>query len=303
MSGSAARGGMPHELDLLLQENSVTAKYVTRRRCEPTERLKAMTATAAKTDTQTDGPLTPEQIARFHDEGFLIVRGLYTAEDMARIEVWTDEVEAWPETPGKHMMYFEKSLKDGSRVLNRLENFVPYHPGFNDLLRDGRMIGAVSQLLDERAVLFKDKINFKMPGGDGFKAHQDLQAGWERYASYFVSALVCIDEATVENGCLELAEIDSSFHLGNNWEPLSEEQTAGLNFRPAPTKPGDLVFFDSFTPHASAPNMTDRSRRLYYATYNKLSEGDHLAAYFADKYVSFPPDIERDPGKEYVFRV
>jgi hypothetical protein len=28
-----------------------------------------------------------------------------------------------------------------------------------------------------------------------------------------------------------------------------------------------------------------------------------MAQYYADKHKSFPPDIDRDPGKEYVFRV
>ena len=35
----------------------------------------------------------------------------------------------------------------------------------------------VGELFGEPAVLFKEKINFKMPGGAGFKAHQDQQAG------------------------------------------------------------------------------------------------------------------------------
>ena len=49
--------------------------------------------------------------------------------------------------------------------------------------------------------------------------------------------------------------------------------------------------------------MSDKIRRIYYATYNRLSEGDHLAQYCADKHQSYPPDIDRDPEKEYVFRV
>ena len=246
--------------------------------------------------------ISDAQIEQFRRASFVIVPGGFDAADAALIERWTTEISEWPEQSGRHWVYHEKSLKGGDRVLiNRIENMTPFHEGFAELAEVLRI--SVGQLLGEEVVLFKDKINFKMPGGDGFKPHQDLQAGWERYASYFVSALVCIDEATIENGCLELAEIDSSFHLGNNWEPLTEEQTAGLKFRPAPTKPGDLVFFDSFTPHGSAPNMTNRPRRLYYATYNKLSEGDHLAAYFADKHASFPPDIDRDPSRQYVFRV
>lgn len=33
-----------------------------------------------------------------------------------------------------------------------------------------------SQLFEEEAVLFKEKINFKLPGGCGFFAHQDTPA-------------------------------------------------------------------------------------------------------------------------------
>ena len=49
--------------------------------------------------------------------------------------------------------------------------------------------------------------------------------------------------------------------------------------------------------------MSDTTRRLYFATYNRRSAGDHLARYYADKRMAFPPDIEREPGKDYVFRV
>ena len=49
--------------------------------------------------------------------------------------------------------------------------------------------------------------------------------------------------------------------------------------------------------------MTDGKRRVLYVTYNAASAGDHREQYYADKRASFPPDIERDPKKEYVFRV
>ena len=35
----------------------------------------------------------------------------------------------------------------------------------------------------------------------------------------------------------------------------------------------------------------------------RASEGDHRARYFADKHRNFPPDVEREPGKVYVFKV
>lgn len=250
------------------------------------------------------GPLTQEQIRTFHDDGFLVARGMYSDREMQDIARWTSEIEAWPETPGRHMMYFEKSRLDGSRILNRMENFYPYHEGFHRLFDDDKMRGSVGQLFGEPAVLFKDKVNFKLPGGDGFKPHQDVQAGWDRYGSLHISVLLCIDEATVENGCLELVK---GFHdrgvVGSMWEPLTEEAMAGMKFEPYPTEPGDVVFFDSYAPHGSGPNLTSQRRRILYVTYGKQSDGDQRARYYADKRMSYPQDCEREAGKNYVFRV
>jgi len=76
-----------------------------------------------------------------------------------------------------------------------------------------------------------------------------------------------------------------------------------LGARPVPTRAGDAVFFDSYTPHASGPNLTAERRRVLYVTYNRRSAGDHRERYYADKRKSFPPDIERDPTRTYTFRV
>jgi len=246
--------------------------------------------------------LTKKHIDDFKRDGFVIVRGLYHGDELREIIAWTDEVAALPEVPGQYMMYFEKSRLDPSqRILSRMEDIEPYHRGFSRLFTADKMQGCVSQLFGEDAVLFKDKINFKMPGSDGFKAHQDVQAGWDRYASLHITALVSIDASTLENGCLELAPGQHKKGLiGESWKPLEEN---ALAYIPVPTAPGDAVFFDSYAPHRSEPNQTMSPRRVLYVTYNRRSEGDHRRRYYADKRKSYPPDCERTPGKEYVFRV
>ena len=91
--------------------------------------------------------------------------------------------------------------------------------------------------------------------------------------------------------------------IGEEWKPLTREQLAGYPLIPIPSEPGDVLFFDSYVPHASKMNETDRARRILYLTYNARSHGDHRARYFADKRANFPPDIERKPGTDYRFRV
>jgi ectoine hydroxylase-related dioxygenase (phytanoyl-CoA dioxygenase family) len=252
-----------------------------------------------------DAALTAGERADFARDGYVVVRDMLDSRAMARLEHWTQELQEAPETPGRHMVYGETSLLDGeTRLIQRIENFCPFHAGFDDVLNRGTLIEAASLLFGENAVMFKDKINFKMPGGDGFKPHQDQQAGWSRYAGLFITALVSIDDATPANGCLEIAPGQHQRGLiGPEWAPLTEEHMTGFTLTPLPTRAGDVVFFDSYAPHSSLPNLSGHQRRVLYVTYNRSSEGDHRERYFAEKRQNFPPDIEREPGKNYVFRV
>jgi 2-aminoethylphosphonate dioxygenase len=249
------------------------------------------------------GSLTAEQIRFFRDQGYVVVPKLFNADELSLITDWVEDVEGWPETAGKWMMYFEHAA-GSKRLLNRIENLLPYHSGFNALAVGDKMQGACGQLFGEPAKLFKDKINFKKPGGGGFESHQDVQAGWSKYADLHITALISIDKTTVENGCLEMA---GSHHdkglLGEEWTPLDDGALSHLTYEKIEAEPGDAVFFDSFAPHRSEPNRSQSARRVLYYTYNKASEGDHLSQYYSDKRKSYPPDIERDADKEYVYRV
>ena len=241
-------------------------------------------------------------LAAMDRDGYLIVHGFFDAAATRDLLAWTEQISAAPEVPGRHMVYYEDSLTDpGRRVVQRIENFCPFHPGFDRVVREGRLMAWTSALFRAPAVLFKEKINFKLPGASGFKAHQDQQAGWTKYAPVFITALVTLDPATIENGCLEMAPGRHREGLiGAEWDPLSED---GLGLVPVPTAPGDVIFFDSFAPHASKSNLTADPRRILYLTYNAAEYGDHRVQYFADKRAAFPPDVERTGDRAYVFRV
>jgi 2-aminoethylphosphonate dioxygenase len=238
-------------------------------------------------------------------QGWTLSPGFFSVSETAELVRFTEEVWKLPEVSGKQMIYREPSLLDPQgRVLQRIENFCPHHAGLDRMVRGARLQSAVEQLLGGPAVLFKDKINFKMPGGSGFEPHQDQQAGWSAYAPLFITALVSIDPTTAENGCLQISNCPRQTQLiGREWAPLTAEEMAGFDLTPVPTRSGDAVFFDSYVPHASGANLTREPRRVLYITYNRASDGDHRASYYAHKRASFPPDIERRPGVEYRFRV
>lgn len=249
--------------------------------------------------------LSDTELKNFHRDGFLVVRALYSPEEMREISCWIDEIASRPPEFGKQMAYYEDSLLEKEkRVLSRIEKFSEYHEGLKKIIYADKMLGRSSELIGDRAVLFKEKINFKLPGGGGFTPHQDIQPGWDEYAPYFLSVLITIDKSTVENGCLQLA---AGHHtrgmIGRKWKPLEGDELKGIDFVHYPMEPGDVAFFDCFVPHQSDPNPTAKPRRNLYLTYNRAKDGDHREKYFSDKRKSYPPDFEREPGKAYTFKV
>ncbi len=72
--------------------------------------------------------------------------------------------------------------------------------------------------------------------------------------------MLSIDGSTIQNGCLEIAAgLHKAGMISDEWRPLEAE---GLGLEPVPTAPGDVIFFDSFVPHASGPNRTKSPRRI-----------------------------------------
>lgn len=159
-------------------------------------------------------------------------------------------------------------------------------------------------LFGEPFVLFKDKCNLKGPGGGAFPAHQDIAAYDSFGPPYHVTAAVALDAATLENGCLEVAEdyLDLQatertlnatdygalpvfhFHKGGprNGDILDAVQDR-LRWRPVEMAAGDVLLFDSYLPHRSAPNRSAQARRVFFLTFNPARYGDHYAAYYRRK--------------------
>jgi len=42
---------------------------------------------------------------------------------------------------------------------------------------------------------------------------------------------------------------------------------------------------------------------VLYSTYNKAGEGSYRARYYADKRITLPPDIEKEEGKIYTYKI
>ena len=193
---------------------------------------------------------------------------------------------------------------DRSGNLRRLEQFTKKSSFFSEL--DERVRELLKDMTGSEYCLFKDKINFKPPGGEGFHAHYDgvfrfddggiMRDGWYEYSDTFLNVLIAIDDFTIENGALEVARIHKgSFEelLQNTKQDgspdLLDDVVAKCEFIPVLVKRGGVVIFSNLCPHQSAPNKSSSPRGSIYLTYNEKSDGDNYEQYFKDKKKSSNP--------------
>lgn len=246
-----------------------------------------------------DISLTNEQLARWQTDHYLVVRGGLTSAQTVSVAAWTDDMARWADIPMKWMRYYEAN--GTSQQLCRMENFLPYHDGMRNLICGGGTMSILDALMGEPACLFKEKINFKYPGGSGFTAHQDAPAFITFGQRYHITMLVAVDEQNAANGGLEMSSPVELYKTlpQDAGGALDPETEASLPWSPLSLQAGDMVFFDSYIPHRSGLNRSTTSRRALYVTYNRASEGDRRSAYFEHKRRVFPPPCERLPGVDY----
>lgn len=250
--------------------------------------------------------LDSTQIQSFKDKGFLVIRNLFDASFMMNILNEVNRLDALDPINNGPMKYYEPSqLNHDEMILIRIEKFLEESSLLKSVVYDETLIKIIAALLLQDPILLKEKINYKPYGSPPDYLHQDSQAGWDKFGTEFISALIAVEESNVDNACVEF---DVSGHYkdalaGPLWEPLNPDSLENLDLQPIETKSGDVVLFNSYVPHASDGNRSLDRRCNIYITYNKETDGDHRRQYFNEKRLSFPPNNERDPNKDYSFKV
>ncbi|OMJ81079.1 hypothetical protein SteCoe_18540 [Stentor coeruleus] len=245
--------------------------------------------------------LTEAQVKQYEEDGFLVIKNFLPAHIRDNLIGWANEMEKLPETPGKWMKYFETDKTTGKRLLCRVENFLPFYEDLRELSY-GMINDMSGELFREPSVIYKEKINFKFPHGNGFTAHQDQPAFVSFGLKTLLTVLLPIDPNTRESGGLDFAY---GLHKSKNIMPqnsdggIRTDLEARMNWFPIDAAAGDLVFFDSYSPHRSDVNFSTFTRRNLYLTYNPLSEGSYREKYYIMKREMFPQECERNPNRDY----
>lgn len=248
---------------------------------------------------------TPNLLKRqFNRDGYLVLKNVFSKKMSETIVSEANKLYNLPEVKGGYMKYFEKKTDTqtgtDTKILARMEYFINEEK-LSELKKivDNEVTPILEEVLESRVALFKDKINWKLPGGGAFKPHQDFEAWEDLPPKYYVTCAIFVDECTVENGCLEMvSEKHTEGVLENTNGCINKDVVDSMEWRPILGDSRDLVIFDAFVPHRSGPNLSNSPRRVYYFTYNLLKDGNYYEDYFTKKRAEFPPDIERDENTQ-----
>ena len=231
--------------------------------------------------------------------GYTIVKGIISEEKLEKLNV---EIERLMNGEVQGADYYKESGKD---IIRRIEKVSKVSETLNEVFHNDKLMHFLTLIFEEAAVLFKDKVNLKLPSGAGFKPHLDghfywidkdgnQRRGWQEYSDTFVNCVIAIDDTTIENGCLQVADKQQTEQLGKSFDEIVTKFEFGkpdvpntimknIKMVPLETQKGDVIFFDWKCIHGSDRNNSDKPRRILYATYNPKSRGDNYEKYFEDK--------------------
>ncbi len=234
--------------------------------------------------------LSQEQISFYHENGYLVVEDVLSAEELTALQRVTDEfVERSRQISQHNEIYDLEANHSAERPrLRRIKNPIAQHEIYDQTLRHPGILDRVEQLIGPGVRRQNTKLNMKEPDhGSAVEWHQD----WAFYPHTNDDVLavgVCIDDMTEENGCMLMAPGSHKGELYSHHENgVFVGAVSDPNFEPGETakcliKAGGITIHHARTLHASTPNHSTNPRRLLLFEYCSLDSWPLLGASFDD---------------------
>jgi len=219
--------------------------------------------------------LTAEQIASYHENGYILVENAIPADRLAELQTITRDFidKSRSVTESNEVFDLDEGHGPNSPRLTRIKLPHKQHPLYWDTLVNGRIAEALRDLLGPDVLLSTAKLNTKAPGGGAaVEWHQDW-AFYPHTNDDLLAVGLMLDDVDEANGPLQVVP-------GSHKGPVLSHHNADGVFCGAvdPEDPafdkdkivtltgkaGDMTIHHVRTLHGSAPNMSDRNRLILF---------------------------------------
>lgn len=243
----------------------------------------------AMSSVQCTTTMTPERVQQYLVDGFLVLRRVFSPEEMDHIRTECDRlvIECSDRIDARNVRCrFMPHHETGAQLFEVFDPVNDLSETLQSVCHDARLTSCLEAIYGEPPELFKEKLIFKMPGAKGYGLHQDIPQNWPDWPRSFLTVLLAIDESHRTNGCTEVYRgYHDRFLSSNPGEYMLADSCVCESRRVfLELEPGDVAIFHGLTPHGSAANRSAGTRRAFYISYNARSDGgdqreSHYAAF------------------------
>ena len=216
--------------------------------------------------------ISEADLKKYNEDGFLIVRLLFDAEEMELL---------------RNAVVADKDLAEAAYDVNDSQGGkaqIAIWQGTGDDLyglvaRSRRIVDTMEGLLGGEVYHWHSKMTIKQPyTGGAWEWHQDY-GYWYGYGClypYLATCMIAVDRATRENGCLQV--LKGSHHMGRIDHGVrvqlgADEERVEVALKTLETvycelEIGDAIFFHCNLLHCSGQNRSPNPRRAFLCCYN-----------------------------------
>ena len=271
-------------------------------------------------------------LADYWRDGYAIVRGFFSADEVAEIAAATDQLYAEGVAHGRCFrhgnLFYNVAPNRQGKPLVRMVQWPSYHQRILNRVRlDMRFADLLEPLFGSDLKQIINQVHWKAPGSLGdFAWHQDSKSrrpasAYRNLATSYVQTGLAVDPHTPEAGGLRF--IPGS-HLRGDLHMDCEKHSLGVAMKDSALKavgfssddaidlvlePGDLALWSPYLVHGSGTNRSAHRRRFYINGYVRAADCDRGEWAFRNgRPVPLGPkptlvhfeDLRERPGPHYV---
>ena len=230
------------------------------------------------------GVLTRGQRDQFWRDGYLMVTDAVTPVQLCSLrdvfEHWVEESRAYDNDYGETLdgrprFDLEPGHSADAPALRRVQSPEEVSEVYATVMRSARTVDMVAELIGPAIKFHHGKVNSKLPGAaTKIKFHQDFPFQ-PMSNDDLITALLFVDEVTLENGPLEVVPgthrgpLYPLWHNGVFTGAVADDVYEKHQSRivKCTGNAGSVCLMHSSLLHGSAPNLSDKPRTLYISTY------------------------------------